>query len=81
MALGNTARLDLADKVILGLVTALALLWLAPIIWVIGLSFKPNEVLMRDTRGIFSAPLCHLSVSGPRLPLAGNSNVTMSPRG
>jgi multiple sugar transport system permease protein len=42
--------------VILGLVTALAILWLAPILWVIGLSFKPNEVLMRDTRGIFSAP-------------------------
>jgi multiple sugar transport system permease protein len=56
MTFGGSARLDLGDKVILGLVTALALLWLAPVIWVIGLSFKPNDVLMRDTRGIFSAP-------------------------
>ena len=56
MLLGATRRLEVGDKVILGLVVALALLWLAPVLWVVGLSFKPNEVLMRDTRGIFSAP-------------------------
>ncbi len=56
MMLGGARRLDLGDRVILGLVAALAIVWLAPIVWVIGLSFKPNEVLMRDTRGILSAP-------------------------
>lgn len=49
-------RFDFADKLLLALVALLAAIWLAPIIWVIGLSFKPNDVLMRDTRGIFSAP-------------------------
>ncbi|MGL4242595.1 MAG: carbohydrate ABC transporter permease, partial [Beijerinckiaceae bacterium] len=56
MLIGSSRRLDLGDKMLLGAVAALAILWLAPIIWVIGLSFKPNEVLMRDTGGILSPP-------------------------
>ena len=34
----------------------LAFLWLAPIVWVVGLSFKPNEVLMTRTDGILAPP-------------------------
>ncbi len=56
MLIGSNRRLDLGDRILLGAVAALAILWLAPIIWVIGLSFKPNEVLMRDTGGILSPP-------------------------
>ena len=44
------------DKLLLGALVALAILWLAPIIWVVGLAFKPNDVLMRTTGGIFAAP-------------------------
>jgi multiple sugar transport system permease protein len=38
---------------------ALALLtifWIAPIVWVVGLSFKPNDVLMRTTGGLIFPP-------------------------
>ena len=44
------------DKLLLGALVALAILWLAPIIWVVGLAFKPNDVLMRTTGGIFAPP-------------------------
>ena len=37
-------------------VVLLALAWIAPIVWVVGLSFKPNEVLMRSTGGIIVPP-------------------------
>ncbi len=47
---------SLGDRLLLAAVIALALVWLAPIIWVIGLSFKPNEVLMRSTGGILTPP-------------------------
>jgi multiple sugar transport system permease protein len=45
-----------ADRLLLAAVVALAIVWLAPIVWVIGLSFKPNEVLMRSTGGIIVPP-------------------------
>jgi multiple sugar transport system permease protein len=44
------------DRVVLLAVIALAVVWMAPIVWVIGLSFKPNEVLMRSTGGIALPP-------------------------
>lgn len=34
----------------------LAVAWMAPVVWVVGLSFKPNDVLMRDTTGVFAPP-------------------------
>lgn len=46
----------LGDKVLLLAVAALAIVWIAPIVWVIGLSFKPNDVLMRSTSGIHLPP-------------------------
>ncbi len=46
----------LTDRMMFVAVAALAAIWIAPIIWVVGLSFKPNEVLMHSTGGIFSAP-------------------------
>jgi multiple sugar transport system permease protein len=47
---------ELADRLIFAAVVLLALVWIAPIVWVVGLSFKPNEVLMRTTGGIIFPP-------------------------
>jgi multiple sugar transport system permease protein len=47
---------DAGDVVTLAALVALAAFWMAPIIWVIGLSFKPNEVLMHSTGGLLSPP-------------------------
>ncbi len=47
---------SLGDRLLLAAVVALAVVWLAPIIWVVGLSFKPNEVLMHSTGGILTPP-------------------------
>ncbi len=44
------------DKLLFGALIALAVVWLAPIVWVTGLAFKPNDVLMRTTGGIFAPP-------------------------
>jgi multiple sugar transport system permease protein len=47
---------SLVDKLLLAAVVLLAIAWIAPIVWVVGLSFKPNEVLMRSTGGIVLPP-------------------------
>jgi multiple sugar transport system permease protein len=47
---------SLGDRLLLLAVVLLAIAWIAPIIWVVGLSFKPNEVLMRSTNGIIFPP-------------------------
>lgn len=44
------------DRLIFAGVLLLALVWVAPILWVLGLSFKPNEVLMRSTGGLLVPP-------------------------
>jgi multiple sugar transport system permease protein len=44
------------DHLILGATIALALLWLAPLVWVLALSFKPNALLMQRTDILFSPP-------------------------
>lgn len=44
------------DRLIIAAVIALAICWLAPIFWVIGLSFKPNDVIMKTTGGLLSPP-------------------------
>jgi multiple sugar transport system permease protein len=48
---------SLGDRLLLLLaVVLLAIAWIAPIVWVVGLSFKPNEVLMRSTGAIILPP-------------------------
>jgi len=47
---------SLGDRVILGLVIALAVLWIVPIAWVVILSFKANSELMMSTASAFRAP-------------------------
>ena len=44
------------DKLIFAATTLLALLWLAPLLWVLLLSFKPNALLMQRTDVVFSGP-------------------------
>jgi multiple sugar transport system permease protein len=44
------------DRLLLLAVIALAAIWIAPLVWVVGLSFKPNDVLMRSTGGIALPP-------------------------
>src|SRR5262245_2151165 len=46
----------LGDRLILFAVAALAFVWVAPILWVVALSLKPNEVLMRTTGGLLFPP-------------------------
>ena len=52
----QVTRMNWSDRVILMALVGLAILWLGPIVWVIGLSFKPNDVLMRTTSGITAPP-------------------------
>jgi len=47
---------SLGDQLLLLAVVLLAIAWIAPIVWVVGLSFKPNDVLMRSTNGIILPP-------------------------
>jgi multiple sugar transport system permease protein len=53
---GNDARRTTGDHIILAAVVLLAAIWIAPIVWVVGLSFKPNEILMRSTGGLVFPP-------------------------
>jgi len=43
------------DRLILGAALLLAAAWVAPLVWVVVLSFKPNAVLMQRTDVLFSA--------------------------
>jgi multiple sugar transport system permease protein len=52
----SAVQRTLGDRLILTAVIALAIAWLAPILWVLGLSFKPNDVLMKSTGGLLSPP-------------------------
>ena len=49
-------RRGLGDMAVLLAVLGLAVVWVAPIVWVVALSFKPNEALMRSTGQILSPP-------------------------
>lgn len=44
------------DRLILTAVVVLVIFWIAPIAWVTGLSFKPNNELMVDTGTLFRPP-------------------------
>jgi multiple sugar transport system permease protein len=48
------------DRFVLAALTLLALAWMAPLLWVLALSFKPNELLMTRT-DVFLAPPYTLS--------------------
>ncbi|WP_319517831.1 carbohydrate ABC transporter permease [uncultured Martelella sp.] len=44
------------DKLILLVTIAFAIVWLIPMLWVLVMSFKPNEELMRSTAGLLPYP-------------------------
>jgi len=44
------------DMLILAAVVLLAVVWVAPVLWIVGLSFKPNDELMRNTGHVLSPP-------------------------
>ncbi len=46
----------LSDRLLLALTTIVAILWLVPILWVLAMSLKPNEELMRSTWGLIPVP-------------------------
>ncbi|WP_265654628.1 carbohydrate ABC transporter permease [Verminephrobacter aporrectodeae] len=52
----NTAGPQWGNRMILGAVIVLAILWITPLIWVFALSFKPNEFLTVHTDVMFSPP-------------------------
>ena len=55
MALAARRR-SLADVLLWALVAVLLVVWIAPVVWVVALSFKPNDELMRSTGNILSPP-------------------------
>lgn len=56
MARFATQGRGVGDALLLLALLVLTVVWVAPIIWVVGLSFKPNDVLMRTTGGIIWPP-------------------------
>jgi multiple sugar transport system permease protein len=54
MANPRTGRIG--SQLLLGGVILLALAWVAPLLWVLALSFKPNDLLMARTDVLFSPP-------------------------
>ncbi|WP_375758732.1 carbohydrate ABC transporter permease [Corallococcus exercitus] len=46
----------LTDRLILALVVVAAFVWMMPMLWVLTLSLKPNEELVRSTNGIIPWP-------------------------
>jgi multiple sugar transport system permease protein len=49
-------RQSVGDMFLLAAVVLLAVVWIAPVAWVVGLSFKPNDELMRSTGRLLSPP-------------------------
>jgi multiple sugar transport system permease protein len=47
---------DIIDKLLAAAIIGLAIVWVAPVLWVFGLSLKPNDVLMRTTGGLLFPP-------------------------
>lgn len=44
------------DRLLLGFTVLFAVLWMLPVIWVVAMSLKPNEVLQRSTWGFLPLP-------------------------
>ena len=47
---------SLGDQLVLASVVLLAAIWVAPMAWIVGLSFKPNDELTRNVGGLLSPP-------------------------
>lgn len=54
--LNDTARERAGNAVELIVIGICAFVWLIPMLWVLAMSFKPNEVLMRSTEGLLPIP-------------------------
>ncbi len=50
------AHRSLGDHLVLATVVLLAAIWVAPMAWIVGLSFKPNDELTRNVGGLLSPP-------------------------
>lgn len=50
------AHRSLGDHLVLASVVLLAAIWVAPMAWIVGLSFKPNDELTRNVGGLLSPP-------------------------
>lgn len=50
------AHRSLVDHLVLASVVLLAAIWVAPMAWIVGLSFKPNDELTRSVGGLLSPP-------------------------
>lgn len=50
------AHRSLGDHLVLASVVLLAAIWVAPMAWIVGLSFKPNDELTRSVGGLLSPP-------------------------
>lgn len=50
------AHRSLGDHLVLAAVVLLAAIWVAPMAWIVGLSFKPNDELTRNVGGLLSPP-------------------------
>src|SRR5581483_44519 len=46
----------LLDRLILAALVVLAVVWIAPVVWVIALSLKPNDLLARNVGGLLAPP-------------------------
>jgi multiple sugar transport system permease protein len=44
------------DRLVLVALVVLTVVWIAPIVWIVGLSLKPNELLSQSTRGFLLPP-------------------------
>ena len=56
LPLSDAARARLWSTVGLIVIGLCAFIWIVPILWVLAMSFKPNEVLMRSTSGLLPVP-------------------------
>ncbi|WFS04740.1 carbohydrate ABC transporter permease [Rhizobium tumorigenes] len=52
----TTIGSSVGDRIILGLVIAVAIVMMAPVVWVVALSLKENKELMTDMNAVFRAP-------------------------
>jgi multiple sugar transport system permease protein len=52
----RTGSARTTDLILLGLTVAFAILWMIPVVWVVTMSLKPNDELMRSTAGFIPWP-------------------------
>jgi len=56
MTAARSGRALWGDRLLLALTVLVAILWILPVIWVVTMSLKPNEVLQRSTWGFWPTP-------------------------